>query len=229
VEAVASHRAAASLLGMPGAARWVEVTVPHARRVKVEGIIVHRSRVLAPEDVGEVRGIPVTTAGRTIADLVGVYPAPKLGRMLDHARANRLVTRADLEARATATHDDVLRQLLDERPDTARPMGSEFEGGLLRVVRDAGLPLPVPQYRVLMPDHTGVFLDFAYPDVKLALEADSFIWHASVEDWRRDRGRNNELVALGWSILPITWDMVMYHADEAARQVRRALASRRAS
>ena len=95
--------------------------------------------------------------------------------MLDYALARRLVTRAQLEARATGRkHDDILRELLDERPATARPMGSEFEACLFRALREAGLPLPVAHYRVLMPDGGEVFLDFAYPDVLLAIEADSF-------------------------------------------------------
>ena len=147
--------------------------------------------------------------------------------MLDYALAYRLVTRAQLEARAAGRkHDDVLRQLLDERPATARPMGSEFEACLFRGLRDAGLPLPVPQYRVLLDDDSEIFLDFAYPDVKLAIEADSYVWHASLTDWQRDRARNNELVALGWSILPITWDLVMRSPAKVARQVQDARGAR---
>jgi very-short-patch-repair endonuclease len=73
---------------------------------------------------------------------------------------------------------------------------------------------------------SAIFLDFAYPDVKLAIEADSYVWHASLADWRRDRARNNELVALGWSILPIAWDLVMRSPTKAARQVRSARETR---
>jgi hypothetical protein len=226
-DAVASHRSAATLLGMPGAPRWVEVTVPRPRQVSVAGVIAHRTRLLAPEDVAKLKGIPVTRAGRTIADLASFYSKAKLSPMLNYAVAQRLVTRAELEARATGRrHDDVLRELLDERPASARPMGSEIEASLFRGLREAGLPLPLPQYRVLMDDGSEVFLDFAYPDVKLAIEADSFVWHASLADWQRDRARNNDLIALGWSILPITWDLVMRSPAVAARQVRRARETR---
>jgi very-short-patch-repair endonuclease len=225
--AVASHRGAAALFGMPGVPRWVEITVPQARRVEVKGVIAHRTRLLVPDEVSTLKGIPLTIASRTIADLAGVYSKEKLGPILDYALARRLVTRAALEARATGRkHDDVLRELLDERPATARPMGSEFEACLFRGLRDAGLPLPVAQYRVLMDDGSEVFLDFAYPDVMLAIEADSYLWHASLADWQRDRARNDELIALGWSILPLTYDLVVQHTAEAARQVRSARASR---
>jgi very-short-patch-repair endonuclease len=228
--AVASFRSAATLLGMPGVTRWVEMTVLHSRKVKVEGIIAHRTRCLPPEDVCEVKGIPATTAGRTIADLAPVYPKAKVGRLLDYARAERLVTRAEMEGRASGRkHDDVLRQLLDERPATPRPMGSEFEAGLFRVLREAGLPLPVSQYRILMSDGDEIFVDFAYPELLLILEADSYIWHVSVDAWRRDRERNNELVVMGWSILPITWVQVQWEPAEVARQVGGARQARLAS
>jgi very-short-patch-repair endonuclease len=225
--AVASHRAAAALLGMPGAPRWVEITVPRTSRVELEGVIAHRTRLLGPEDVARLKGIPATTPERTIVDLARVYPATKVGPMLDYALARRLVTRARLEARASGRgHNDVLRELLEERPASARPMGSEFEACLFRALREAGLPLPMAQYRVLMLDGSEVFLDFAYPDVLLAIEADSYLWHASLADWQRDRARNNELIALGWSILPITWDLVTRRPVEAVRQVRGARESR---
>jgi hypothetical protein len=226
---VASHRAAGALLGLPGVPRWVEVTVLRPRQVRIDGLIAHRTRVLPSEDVGVVRGIPVTTAGRTIADLSRVYSKARMDPILNYAMANRLVTRAEMVGRATGRrHDDVLHELLDERPASARPIGSNFEFGLFRALRDAGLPLPQPQYRVLMPDGGLVYLDFAYPEVKLAIEADSYIWHASLEAWQRDRARNGELVAIGWSILPITYDLVMCHPTEAARRVGSSLETRRA-
>ena len=52
-------------------------------------------------------------------------------------------------------------------------------------------------------------MDFAWPDVRLGLEADSYRHHASRRDWARDHTRNNLLTALGWRVLPVTWqDMV---------------------
>src|SRR5438309_3879012 len=85
--AVASYRAAAALLGMPGAPRWVEITVPRTSRVELEGVIAHRTRLLAPEDVARLKGIPTTAAERTIVDLARIYPATKVGPMLDYALA----------------------------------------------------------------------------------------------------------------------------------------------
>jgi very-short-patch-repair endonuclease len=66
--------------------------------------------------------------------------------------------------------------------------------------------------------------DFAYPDALLALEADSYRHHSSLSDWSRDRARNNELVALGWRILPVTFDDLRARPRMIAEQVRSSLA-----
>jgi very-short-patch-repair endonuclease len=66
-------------------------------------------------------------------------------------------------------------------------------------------------------------LDFAYPEERLAIEADSYRHHSSLTDWSRDRVRNNELVALGWRILPITVLDLAHRPGHVADQVTRAL------
>ena len=231
--AVASHRSAAYLFGLPGVPRWVEVTVPLPGQRRVEGLLMHRSR-LEPADYTGANGIPVTSVARTLIDLAGCVGEERLARLLDHALVNRLVRRAELAERAGALGRagrkgaGVLGALLEARPESQRPMGSEFEGKLFRALKAARLPLPIPQYRVVVPGGHERFLDFAYPEVRLAIEADSYLWHASREAWEKERERNNDLVALGWSFLPLTWDTVRYFPAEAARQVRDSLQARRA-
>lgn len=229
--ALASHRAAAALLDLPNVARRVEITVPAQRAVRLPDLVVHRSRLILPEDRGEVLGIPATSCGRTLLDLAGQpsYDKAKMGRLLASALVKGLVTRSEMEARLEGRRQGqkaalLMAELLAELPVGTRPMGSEFEADLLAALRDHGVALPVSQHRVRLPDGTEVFLDFAFPASKLALEADSFLWHATREAWRRDRRRNNELIALGWRILAITWDLVRFHPGELARLVLAALA-----
>ena len=206
--AVASHRAAAALFGMPGVPRWVEVTVPQARKVEVKGVIAHRSSLLIPAEVGTLKGIPLTTASKTIVDLAGVYSKEKLGPMLDYALSRRLVSRAALQARAKGR---ILRELLDERPASARPMGSEFEasffssrGPLLseRSTSQGGFaadPAPLRSAGLLVsPGEAGP------PSPRSSVFASS--------PRRLDP--------------PITYDLVVHHSAEVARQVRDARASR---
>jgi very-short-patch-repair endonuclease len=231
-DALVSHRSAAYLFGLPGLARWAEVTVPHPRTVAVAGITVHRARRLSGEDGDVMKGIPVTSAARTLIDLASCVEARGLEHLLDHALAFHLVTKAGLAARmeglgrAGRKGAGALAALLDERPEKGRPMGAEFEARLFRALKRAALPLPVPQFRLVLAGDER-FLDFAYPGIRLAIEADSYISHATREAWEKDRERNNELVTLGWSFLPMTWDTVRYRPAEAARQVGASLATRR--
>ena len=231
--AVASHRSAAYLHGLAGLARWVEVTVPPTRQPRIRNVLVHRSS-LDPGDRRDLRGIPATSAARTLIDLAGTLSGERLERVLDHALAHRVVGRAELAGgldrlgRAGRRGAGALAALLDDRPETSRPIGSEFEADLFRAVRAAGLPEPMPQFRVTLQSGGERFLDFAYPEVKLAIEADSYTWHAARRSWEEDRERNNDLVALGWSFLPLTWSAARYDPAGVARKVRDSLKTRRA-
>lgn len=86
----------------------------------------------------------------------------------------------------------------------------------------AGLPVPVPQFEVRLPGERKAFLDFAWPDVRLALEADSYRHHAGRLAWSRDRTRNNAVISRGWRILPVTWDDMVDRPHELMAAVFRA-------
>lgn len=63
-----------------------------------------------------------------------------------------------------------------------------------------GLPRPTPQYKVR---HDGRFvarLDFAWPELKVALEYDGE-WHNDSYQFRQDRRRLNALTKAGWTVL----------------------------
>ena len=66
-----SHDSAAHLWGRaPRSPQWAHVTVPgQGGRAKREGIVLHRSTTLRPEDVTRKNNIPVTTLARTARDL----------------------------------------------------------------------------------------------------------------------------------------------------------------
>ncbi len=93
----------------------------------------------------------------------------------------------------------VLRALVEERDSATAPTQSVLEDALLRVLRKGGLPDPVRQYAV-----AGVRLDFAYPLLKLGIEADSRIWHGGRTDVQRNSEKANRLVACGWRVLRFT-------------------------
>ncbi|MGH9276928.1 MAG: type IV toxin-antitoxin system AbiEi family antitoxin domain-containing protein [Acidimicrobiales bacterium] len=204
---VVSHRGAAYLHGFPGIEPRPEVTIGHGRSTVVSGVVVHRTRQLGRGDIEVINGIPRTRAARTIIDLVAVVPEELAVSALDDALSRRLVTvnhiRRRLEAAGRRGRGGaaVIRALLD---GPARPQ-SRFERRLFSLLQEAGVPVPIPQYKVELGNGRRAFLDFAWPDLRVGLEADSYRRHSSQRDWERDRVRNRRLTAMGWRILPVTW------------------------
>ncbi len=228
--AVASHRAAGFLLGLEGIEPRREVTVDPAKAPHPRGVVVHRMK-LARHDVEDRDGIPRTRAPATILGLAGVVSASVLEGALDDALLRGLVSCVQLERRldAGSRHGRngaaALGVLLAARAGARRWTQSQFERRLFALARRAGLPLPVPQFEVVLPDGRRVYLDFAWPDTLIALEAQSYRFHAGRIAWSRDQLRTALLVSIGWRLVPVTWeDMVRSPQDliDTLKRVRAA-------
>lgn len=207
--AAASHRSGAEIWRLSGYEPGiVEISMTRDRRRSLNGVIVHRVRDLPPCDVTVHDGIPVTSVARTLIDLASVWPEDKVGEALDDGNRRKIVSVPWLRWRvANMTRSGrnglkVVNKLLDERPTA---FDSELEKKLLHAMRGYGLPEPIPQFEVR--DGDGRFVarvDFAYPDVMLAVEADGYEWHHGRKRWRRDLARRNDLTALGWRVIHVT-------------------------
>jgi len=208
--AVASHRSAAAVHGLRGVA-WCrpEVTVSGSRRPRLRGVVVHRS----PIDPGDVRRrgpIPVTRLPRTLLDLAGVAPELAEGALDDAVvrglttlgSVQRLLDRAGGNGRAGTS---LLRALVAARSAGQAPTESTLEDRLVDLLRRHGLPEPVRQHEVMVPDGGVARLDLAYPRVRLGIEADGRVWHSGRADFTRDRQRANRLAHAGWTLLRYGW------------------------
>ena len=84
-------------------------------------------------------------------------------------------------------------------PNVGRTAG---ELAVFEALRRAGLPLPVPQHRVVLDDRVRRF-DYASPDHKVAVEFDGVAEHGLLRSTFDDDGvRGNALAVQLWSILP---------------------------
>lgn len=224
--AVVSHRAAAGLWRLAGfvGARLIELTIPRARQRKAPGII-HRN-ALATLDVTTVEAIPVTTPVRTLIDLAAVAPVDAVEEALDDALRRGMFSPSRLRKRVVEMGPRrgiaVVGGLIDAREPTSVPQ-SVFETRLLRVLRRAGLPDPVAQHRVRSGGRLVAIVDFAYPDARLAIEADGYRWHSGRARWEHDRARRNELTLLGWRIVHVTWTDLDRDPDAIVERIRSAL------
>ena len=225
---MASYHSAAALWRLPVQRKIVEITVAHARRISVPGVLVHRAVELDRTRPRRIAGIPVTSPGRTIRDLASVLTAADLEIVLDHAFAERIISITALSqvllhsTRGRRGAGQLARLLLD-RPTGVMTAESRFEMRLFKALRIHGLPEPLAQYRVRLGNGHFARIDFAFPEVRLAIEADSYRHHSSRTDWSRDRVRNNQLVALGWRVLPVTYQELATDPHAVAHQVAQCL------
>jgi hypothetical protein len=110
----------------------------------------------------------------------------------------------------------VLRHLLDDPELLYLPPASVFERTLMPQLARMNVPQPVRQYAAYDGEGFIGSIDFAWPQVKLGLEADSWEHHSKRGDWLHDRRRRNRMTSVGWHILHGTWDDTK-HPETLAR------------
>lgn len=227
--AVASARSAGRLWGLRDVPRWrPEVTVLDTTKPRLRGVVVHRTDRLDAVDVSRVDGISVTSPARTLLDLGALLPRPVLTPVLEDATFRRLLVIEDVLSilerlggpgrRGTAA----LRGAVDDAVVTGR-LESRLELALARLLEIAGGPPPVRQYDVALAGGVRARLDFAWPDRRLAVEADGRRWHSTKRDFDRNLVRSRALEASGWRVYPFGWTDVHHHRAATLAELRRLI------
>lgn len=224
-----SHRSAVTLLGL-GHFPVSPVEISTATRGKqAEGITIHVTSNLPRVDVTKIDGIEVTTVLRTLADLGAVIGPAEVEDCLDEALRRRLTSVQQLHRHLDRLSGSgrrgagALRKLVKERGPGFIPTESRLEARLFRILKKAQLPIPAKQVEVV---ECGAFLgrvDFAYPDARVALEADSYTYHSLRRDWEADKRRRALLVSHGWRVLETTWRGMVDNPQGLIDNVARAL------
>ena len=198
-------------------------------RTEMNSVIVHwLKEPIPPEDITTIDGIPVTKPARTLLDLATVEPVEVIERCLDDALRRRLVSLPFLDrwlqqpVNKRHRGHRVLRRLVDARATTG-VTESALEARVLKLIREAGLPLPMLQYVVEDGGRFVARIDFAYPEQKVAVEADGFRYHDGRQAFDDDRARGNVLESLGWRVLRVTSKHLDEYPDGVAEWVARAL------
>jgi hypothetical protein len=215
--AVASHHTAARVHRMATPDDLEHVTVPRHQRRACRADLVFHGCALDPEDVEVRRGVPITTAPRSLLDLAAIASRLNAVWAVDDALRRTLVTRPELDA---ALLVGVVGKRVAEADGLAE---SILETAGRPALSDANLPPPSPQYRVFIAGSLMARLDAAYPEQRLGIEYDGRAAHGSATAIHRDRGRQNLLHQSGWKLLRFTWEDVVHNTPSFVRAVRSCL------
>lgn len=223
----ASHRSAATLWRIASATP-LRPEVSTTARLKAGGATVHRVDVMPVEDRSRRAGIAVTSPERTLVDLAGVITPVDLEAAIVAALQTGLTTAAQLGKRGAELSAPGRRgsggvaRVLESWGGGPFPE-SPLEGSLLRLFSRHRLPEPARQWEVWDGGRLVGRVDFAYPERRIAIEADGYRWHAGAATWRSDLSRRNALTQAGWRVLHFTWDDVHRRQRHVARTIAAAL------
>lgn len=220
--AVASHASAAHLWDfLTHYEPPPEITLPQGDR-RPRGVRTHRCPSLQSQDITRQRGVPTTSAARTVLDLAPRLAPKQLTRIVNEARRSR-------HLRMPALAD-----LLDRNPyhpgtkllkpfagDSANPTRSGFEDDFRAFVARYGLPTPE-----INVDLNGREVDVLFPEHKVIVEVDGWDFHKDRDAFEDDRERDAEHLRLGFLTVRITKQRFAGAPDREAARLQEILEGR---
>lgn len=225
----ASHRSAAYIWGLDGARDDV-VEITTVAGLRAGKAVIHRVDEVYPSEVRVRSRIPLTDVGRTLVDLGASVSRDRLEAAVIDALRRRLTTVSRLRilveqhAKRGRSGPAELRRLFQEWGSLGAPE-SMLESRLRRMLVRHRLPPFTAQHEVAVRG-AAYRIDVAYPEERVAVEADGFRWHGDIVRWRNDLARRNVLTAAGWAILHFTWSDLDQRPNEVAEEIMCCLGSR---
>jgi hypothetical protein len=226
-DTVASHQSAARLLGIAVTAKpTTDVTVtgpPDLGRHNRPG--THRFNATMPAGhVTAIRGLPITTAARTVIDLARTLDFRTAVAAADGALHRRLTSKAELRSvlaelprrRGLANAKDVV-QFADERAE------SPLESIARVVIRDCGLPAPELQVWLGGIEEPVARVDFYWRRYRTAAEVDGAAKYGQDPGRAAHQLRRDALLrAEGFEVVHLTWQDVNSAPEDVGTLIRLA-------
>ncbi|SOX56258.1 DUF559 domain-containing protein [Mycobacterium ahvazicum] len=223
--AVVAGHSAAALLGTKWVSAALNAELVHDNRRPPSGITVHTD-FLESHEVFIVDGVPVTSPARTAFD-IGRRTVSRLHAVqrLDALMNATGVAQTDIEA-VIAGHPGArgLTRLRRVMPLLDAGAESPQETRTRLALIDAGLPKPQTQIRVF--DKFGDFvarLDMGYEELRLGIEYDGPQHWTDRQQRDRDIDRYSALLALGWTVVRASSDLLRYRQGTFVARVVAAM------
>ena len=216
---------------------YIHVLLPHNHDVKVTGALVHRCRNIDPDldIVTRDDGIRLTSAPRSLFDAADMIGFENTVSAIEDALASKLCVFDDLVAvcrrlsHPRRPGSRTFAAALASRAPWREALDSHLEVTILLALERLGLPQPVTQLPMTLPNGTDIEIDFAWPDQQVALEIDHTWWHDGAGPARRDKRRDRQLSVVGWQPMRITDTDVEEDVDSALADVAAVLRLRTAA
>ncbi|MBJ7330587.1 MAG: DUF559 domain-containing protein [Solirubrobacteraceae bacterium] len=170
-----------------------------------DGLVISHTRLELPHR--RVRGIPVTEPLRVLLDIGVDLRGRELERLVGEALYLRLVRDGDIDnvARRYPGHPGLvnLGAISPEEARNRRTVMPLAERMLLAI--DAlAVPPPICEYEVYGHSGKRYRADFAWPELRIILEADGRDTHTRRKTMEDDHFRNTDLLAAGWRTVRFT-------------------------
>ncbi len=229
--AVLSHETAAEVHGLANKpSTRIHISVPAGRHPsrdrKIRGVVIHRSRCLAPEWQPPWH-LPRTTVEDTVLDLVAAARSFDDAYGWISAAAGRRLTTPELIGKALAARSRIRRRawitaaLRDAADGVHSPLERNYVHG---VERAHGLPAARRQAKRRHASGNR-YLDNLYEEYGLCVELDGVAAHPAEGRWR-DTRRDNANLAQGTETLRYGWPDATEHRCRTAAEIAEVLRRR---
>jgi hypothetical protein len=224
-DGVISHDTAAALDGIEMAHRPDRHLIVSRNRSRVvhPGSVIHRAD-LPESEVTRISGLPVTTAYRTVLDCARTLHLADAVIITDSAVRQVLVSHVDLLDAARHAGGRGAGRLRRVVACCDPRSGSVLESALRMLLTEHGIRPPHSQYalRAMSGRHLAT-VDFAWPDLRVVVEADGFEYHRDRRAYLRDRNLGNACTVAGWRLLRFSWEDIFRRPVYVVRSTRKVL------
>ena len=202
----------------------IYVLIPAGRHRTSHGS-VHVERSHRMPDPVTVNGIPYAPVPRALVDTCRrTAVLGEVRHLVATVVQRRTCTVPELAAELVASaraRTALARFALAEVSDGVRSIA---EGVAREVMRTAGIPAPLWNVRLRLPDGSELRPDAYWPEYGLALEIDSFAWHLAPADYVHTMQRARRMVAGGLLVINFAPVEITSAPDRFVRELNAMLA-----
>ena len=204
------------------------ILIPRGRNVNRIGHVIHTTDSILPIDREAKHGLALVSPTRTLIQIAATTDPETLTAALDGALRDGLTTEDFLHRRIAALRTSgrygIPRLLaVIEGSEITRGGQSWLEREFLRLVFDAGLPLPETQVHLGHRRDRLIRVDFRFPGTPVVVETLGYRWHRTGAQMRIDTERMNRLQLDHHIVLQFTYGRVVTDAVNVIAEVVEAL------